>query len=196
MPAPELDALRIFLRLLPPGPVVDPAEVVGALKTAWGELEVAEEISMATDTGRRLEGLSWEPPMLTFDMERHDATVWGSSPVEFQPWVVNVEAGTAEVGRKIPRQMTALDRRIDVKPLVDEIASLILTGEDDARLSWSSDRQSVKVKIGLVIPNVGYQHATTGRRQRFWAALEPALTANGWEDDREQPFPEKVLVGS
>lgn len=180
---PELDALRTFLRPLPTGPVMDEAGLTAALAAAWPSLGDSSETAMAAFKVRRLEAPSWKPPLLAFDLERHGATVLGSSRAEVQVWTVNVEAGTADVAHSSHRQVRPSAARLTVGPLADEIVTLILSGQTDARLTWSSDKQSVNVNIGLVVPDSGPKQTITGRRKRFRQALQERLAASGWDED-------------
>src|SRR4051812_8749544 len=43
----------------------------------------------------RMEDVVWNPPQLTFSVERHGGTVQGSTRAELQRWTVDVERGTA-----------------------------------------------------------------------------------------------------
>jgi hypothetical protein len=43
----------------------------------------------------RAEELSWNPPILSFTIERHGATARGSSRAELHEWTVNLHEGTA-----------------------------------------------------------------------------------------------------
>jgi hypothetical protein len=46
----------------------------------------------------RTEDLAWNAPILSFNIERHGATVGGSVYAEVQSWQVNTESGEAILG--------------------------------------------------------------------------------------------------
>jgi hypothetical protein len=76
----------------------------------------------------RTEGLAWDPPLLKFEIERHGATVGGSVYAEVHEWSINLETSQASLLESRRRQVQPKDKRLDVKPLAQEIANAILSG--------------------------------------------------------------------
>ncbi len=178
----RLAALRELLEQLPPGPVVDSAEeVVRALARCWSELAGSYETAMADYKLYRAEKMRWEPPDLTFIVARHGGTVMGSSRAELQQWTVDVEHGQAIRGSAGFRQLNPKDRPLRTAPLVAEILKKVVAGVDDDRLRWESpgDRTIVRVLVSQFITGQVLQ-TEQGRRRRFRAAFEKALSAVGW----------------
>lgn len=93
----KMTELRAFLASLPPGPVAGPAEEAGLKRrlAAWNWLEGGEDPGMAAWKVVRADTLTWAPPVVTFVIERHRATVWGSTWAEPQQWFMDVQTGRA-----------------------------------------------------------------------------------------------------
>lgn len=178
----SLAELKLYLKDVPSGKLADAVHVERLLATAWDDVEV--QTSDANLDGYKLvgrtEGLSWQPPFLTFDIERHGATVNGSTYAHVYSWQVDVEHGTARMA-ECPRRRTVGDRAktVKVQPIAEEIAGLILRHEPDARLIWKA-AQLVRLNIGGIIPATN-QQTTSARRRRFKTALESELAPHGWK---------------
>jgi hypothetical protein len=170
----SVDALREFLFALPVGPVAD-GRLVDVLAGAWDRLD-RDDRRMAAFKLNRVEEPHWGGSVLTFAVERHGGTVLGSTRAEVQQWEVDPRAATARVVRSTHRQLHSMAARLDVRPLAEEVAALILAGANDDRLKWSADRATVKVQIGRIIPaDSAARQTVTGRRRRFRAALDDEL---------------------
>ena len=128
----------------------------------------------------RMEGPEWRPPLLTFSIERHGAMVLGGTRADLQRWTVNLDTLTASVEVAGRRQLRPLAPRLNVAPLVAEIVELVAAGVEDDRLGWSTDRQTVRVRISKIIPADGFQQTVAGRRKRFRDKLTAAMAASGW----------------
>jgi len=177
-----LEQLREYLRGRPRGPVRDEdhAALVRLMSHAWPEFDGSEEEGMDSVKLARMERPCWDPPVLTFRIERHGAMVaGGSSRAEMQTWTVDVDKAEVDVAVSGYRQIEPMAPRLDVKPLVAEIVSLIEAGQDDERLKWSADRSRVTVRTGRILPPA-YKRTMEGRRQRFGDALREAMTLAGW----------------
>src|SRR5215831_20472355 len=76
-----LRSLLEELRNAPPGAIEGHAKynVMHLLANCWHELEGAGETAMQARKLDRAEDVSWNPPVLSFTIERHGATVLGSS---------------------------------------------------------------------------------------------------------------------
>ncbi len=96
----ELDDLRLYLSTLPPGPVPDIEGLLARLKPAWHHLEGSESNSMAAYKLDRIEDPDWAPPILSFVVDRHGATVLGSTRGELQHWTVNLDTDEAIRGAR------------------------------------------------------------------------------------------------
>jgi hypothetical protein len=174
--------LRRHLEALPSGPVEPPDQIESLLAACWRELAGGSEGGMAgSKLHGRMEEVTWQPPVLAFSIERHGATVLGSSRAELHHWSVNVEQGTAvKAASSGYRQLVPREKPLDVGALVGELVKLIRNRRRDARLDWGSDG-AVKVLVGKIIPAYSAaQQTVIGRRKRFRAALLAGLEAEGW----------------
>jgi len=132
----------------------------------------------------RMESICWNPPVLSFTIERHGGTVLGSTRAELQYWQVNVEnlSATCSTGRH--SQLVPMRPKLNVKPIALEIVSLILHRQKDSRLKWNSDG-SVHVLIGAILSSDSAAKQTLeGRRKRFRREVEQLLTTRGWRKVR------------
>lgn len=177
-----MSQLYDYLSTLAPGAVEDQAELVRHLQASWDDLRGSNQSAMATWKLSRLESPRWEPPLLIFTVERHGAIVGGGSTrAEMQHWVVDPRSGSARIQGAGRRQLRPTAPRLDVRPLVEELAHLVAERADDERLKWSDDGHALKVTIGKVIPADGFQQTIAGRRKRFRIAFDSRMTQMGWE---------------
>jgi len=177
-----LDALRQFVSSLPKNAVVDGA--VGAqfrerLVAAWGYLAGSKEQLTSADMLDRAEQLTWEPPFVTFVLERHFWQLEGRSRAELHHWVVNVDTGTADIKRTGYRQVSPNSPKIDTKRLATETAQRIVAGEEHHSLEWRDNHTYVVILIGKLIPQT-ITETTYHRRKRFRAQIEEVMRQHGW----------------
>src|SRR5262245_58986210 len=114
---------------------------------------------------RRIESPVWQPPLLLFDIERHGATVKGSSRAIVYTWSLDTSSGRAGVCGEKSRQLYAQDKRLDVKPIAADLAEAIIAGRIDMRFEIAKDG-SVRLQIGLVSPTPPVKQTTDGGRRR------------------------------
>ena len=129
----------------------------------------------------RMENVSWDPPQLTFKIERHSQTVCGSSRASIHKYRLNVDEKTADIDIAGHRQLRPMNKRLDVKAIAQEVAKLILDNRHDDRLKWSSN-DKVTVLIGKIIPaDSAPSQTVSGRRKRFRKVVDELLTTSGWK---------------
>src|SRR5713101_1397585 len=103
---------------------------------------------MCADKLYRLEDLEWNPPVLSFVIERHGGTVKGSTRGKLQLWQVNLEKGIAQCNPNYSfRQLTPRDPALRVEPIAEEIAHLIKEKKENEKLKWNADRARVRVLV-------------------------------------------------
>jgi len=153
------------------------------LAEAWGQLSGGDDTKMAAyklDRGW-VESPVWDPPVLTFTIERHGGVAQGSSRAKKQRWVIDLDAGTAHPEPAGQRQLRPARQTLDVAPLVARIVAAIDAGADDPLLEWSKDRSSVRVLMtDAVNPDGAPKQTLEGRRKRLKAMLNPELAKIGW----------------
>lgn len=172
--------LNKLLLTLQPGMVSNTSAVERILADEWDSFAGSSEGGMQSyKLPRRTEDLCWQPPILSFTIERHGAAVNGSTRAELQDWEIHTEAWAARIVSSRRRQLRPASKRLDVRPLAQAIADGILNDTESASLKKLPDGR-VKVLIGMVVPDNGFEQTTTGRRKRFREAPESLLSAGGW----------------
>jgi hypothetical protein len=163
-----------------PGPVAETTELERVLTDVWGDLHSDDDSMGGHKLAGRLEQVEWHPPLLTFTIERHGGTVRGSTRGELQHWTVDVRAGTATSRRAGHRQLAPMAERLDVTPLVDEVARSIVEGRAHGCVRRLADGRVHVVVARLFPDSSGFKRTVQGRRKRFREALIERLRANGW----------------
>ena len=177
----SLETLRQKLTTFPEGSISEARkeEVLNCLSLCWNELPSAKDTSMQAYKLNRMESPGWQPPCLTFEIERHGAASFGSKKAEMQIWSVNVETGEVSHEQKGYRMLEKRDPPLKVEPLADEIRDIIKHGVEDKRLKWYS-ADKVKLEIANIIPDNAAKQTVSGRRKRFSKALQERLVKDGW----------------
>lgn len=177
----EYLTLQRLLAGLPPGDVPDDAGIDRLLADVWDDLNGSGEGGMeAYKLLRRMKQVVWRPPLLTFVVKRHGGLACGSSRAELQHWEINLDKNEAQMVKEGHHQVLPMARPKPVKAAADEIARLILAGQDDERLDRQEDG-TVKVLARKIYPEgSGYKRTVEGRRQRLCQYIGSALAGHGW----------------
>jgi hypothetical protein len=181
----DLERLRQYLDSFGNSSGSASTDLPNLLARAWNELDGGDQESMHAGKLHRIETAEWQPPVLTFTIERHGGTVLGSTRAEVQTWAVNLDTATASIVGTTHRQLRSMAPRLNVEPIAREVAELIAEGADDPRLRWSADRSSVHVVASECLPPA-YEQTMAGRRKRLWAALAAELQSKGWHPSAQR----------
>jgi hypothetical protein len=123
MNAPALRPVDDFHRLcaaLSPGPVVNVSAVERLLAACWDDL-LGDDGGMAGHKlVNRMEAVAWNPPVLTFCIERHGGMALGSTRAEMQHWQVDLERRTVTVVKTGHQQLRPMQPRLNVEAVVEE----------------------------------------------------------------------------
>jgi hypothetical protein len=175
--------LEELLGTLPSGGPLRGAEsnkVLVLLREIWPFLEGSSDESTSADKVHRAEDLAWNPPLLSFVLERHGGTVHGSTRADLHHWevdIINMKARIREIGY---RQLYSQDKRLDTRKLAEEVLDRICTGEDNPWLTWKNEEKTrVSLNMEEIIPETNEQ-TTRGRRKRFHDDLDGLLAERGW----------------
>lgn len=175
-----LNQLNDLLAPIQPGPMTDTCRLVRFLADAWDDLSGDDGGIIPQKHLKRMEEVAWNPPVLTFLIERHGAAVMGSSRDELQRWTINVANGTATCKQVGYRQDGPRQASLNVEPLAEEVAAQIASGHPDERLRRHEDGR-VRVLIGKIIPaRSAVKETVAGRRRRFRVMLANRLVPQGW----------------
>ncbi|MFC5583269.1 hypothetical protein [Rhodanobacter terrae] len=155
-------------------------EIESLLACCWDQLVGGSDGGMkAEKLSGRIENMTWSPPQLTFEIERHGGVVLGSKRAEMQKWAVDVEHGTATCTEGRARQLYPNTPKLNVVPIAEDIAGLISNGTLDPRIRWIG-ANLVKVEIGKIIPMNSPKDTVRGRRDRLKVQLAHNLSLIGW----------------
>ena len=162
-------------------------KIIRLLAHCWQDLEGADETSMKDWKLDRLEDLSWNPPVLSFTIERHGGTVLGSTRAELHEWTVNLNLATAHCAPGGYRQLVPVAPRLDVKSIAARVCDTVQQGQasncdfvKQGIVVWHGS-DHVSIKHGALIPRGGYQQTVAGRRRRFRNELMKRMTTFGWQ---------------
>src|SRR5262245_59631739 len=202
-----MSTLSSLLATLPPGPVPDPGDLERLLASCWYEFKGDDGGMTGQKLLGRMEEVVWQPPILSFTVERHGGTVQGSSRASLQQWRLDLDKKTAWCEERRFRQVRGRQPRLDVRALAEEVASLIFRHQEDERTAQvvrgrtgaSPGRQGLAWRLGgrsdpgrttkPVAPgaagSAGGRGVAGGRRERLYpcvislgAAL--LLVGQGW----------------
>ena len=164
------------------------SEIETHLAPVWDALVGEDGGMVSRKLHGRMEAVTWNPPTLTFQIERHGATALGSSRAEVQEWAVDLEQRTKNVRLVARRQLKRLRPRFDVMPVAEELASVIRSGRQDPRLKWGGVRR-VRLLMENVLPaGSAVKETLAGRRKRLREALATLLAPAGWRMVRANVF--------
>ncbi|NHN38953.1 hypothetical protein G8764_16715 [Pseudomaricurvus alcaniphilus] len=152
---------------------------LSGLKNTWDLIPGSEESSTTSDKLHRAEKLTWEPPILSFTLERHGGTVNGSSRAELHHWEIDTSNFRAKISKRGSRQLEPTAPRFYAKACAEKVANLILKGENHEYLTWKTEHEWVIINIGKVIPE-SFPRTTSGRRKRFRDELGKIMVSKGW----------------
>jgi hypothetical protein len=184
-----MQELLAYLASVPAGLIADTATLKVLLASCWEQFEGSNAEGMAGYKLRgRMEDVVWHPPSLRFMIERHGATVLGSTRAARQEWNINIETHTAGCWNAGYKQVGARQARLDVRPSAEQVVRLIFSHQQDERLKWREDG-SVWVQIGRVLPQgSAVKQTLAARRARFRAAVDLLLCKAGWRKVRPNVY--------
>ena len=186
---PGLSALLKELESIPSGAILGEVRksILGLLEKTWQQLLGSGETSMESGKIWRAENLHWEPPVLSFTIERHGGTVLGSTRGGLHDWFVDLKEGTARCVQGRHRQLTPNIPRPDVKPIAGRVCEAVQQGQasqsdlvSNGIIVWKSDDE-VWINHGRLISGSGYAQTVADRRRRFRKQLTDRMKALGWD---------------
>lgn len=164
-------------------------ELFKLVVASWHEFSGSGQTSMEAwkilrDNGP--EKVTWNPPLLSFVIDRHGATVLGSTRAERQQWTLNIDGRTAEHMQIGFRQLYPNAPKLNVRSLAERVCKVVQEGQSstsdllsDGIVVWKNADELI-VFQGKLIPKT-VQRTTIGRRKRFRVDLKQKMRAIGWE---------------
>ena len=176
-----VDRLREYLATLQPGEVAGTTDLERLLAGCWDQFTGDDGGMEGYKLLGRMEDVTWQPPKLTFTIERHGGTVMGSSRAELQHWEVNVEQKTAAVVKCGHRQLKPMAERVYIKPLAESILAAIRSGSGN-ELVEKRDDGTFSLNTTRIFPKGSAVRMTLeGRRKRLREAVAGVLLKEGWQ---------------
>ena len=161
-------------------------KVVPLLRECWQDFRGWDETSMQPWKLDRAEELHWNPPLLSFTIERHGAIVLGSTRAELQRWKLNLTTRTAQGLPQGYRQLRPVSPKLDVKSIAADVCEAVRQGSksnsDLVRkgvVVWKGDDE-VWIYHGKLISG-GFKQTVGGRRKRFREELTNMMEPLGWK---------------
>jgi len=191
-----MQLLQRHLAALAPGAIADIGKLVALLAGCWHQFKGTHAQGMHAGKLARMEAAHWEPPLLSFTIERHGAMALGSTRAELQRWRVDLRRLQAScIKDRGYRQLRQRAEPVKTEPMAAELAEAISEGRADDRVKWGHDG-TVRVVLTKVFPyDSGYMQTIAGRRKRFRAALTELLAARGWREVRRDVYSRENPVG-
>lgn len=156
-------------------------ELIQLLEDCWDMFDGSDQEGMGVYKIQRMKDPWWNPPILSFTIERHEATMLGSLRAEIQEWTMDVDHRVAECRSAGYRQLYQRGAPLDVKPIAEEIAQLIIKGKQDERLQWSGNNH-LRIPTDIILEATSIPKQTPqARRKRLLKALEESLSPYGWK---------------
>ncbi len=82
--SPALKLLKTHLVTLAPGEIADMGKLAALVAGCWHQFEGGCAQGMNASKLARIEAVRWEPPILSFTIERHSAMALGSTRADFE----------------------------------------------------------------------------------------------------------------
>lgn len=180
------------LNTLVPGDVPEPSEVSAVLAKHWDYLPGSNLTNMSSEKLDRIENVSWHPPLLQFEIERHGGKQYGSIRDEVHQWTVDVERRQLNCCLKKIRQNASRAASLDLGPIVQRVLLAVKSGkcaaQPDEHVRWLQDEE-IRIEVSKLVPRSGVPKQTLeGRRRRLRGQLTFELSKSGW-----QPLEGKAL---
>ena len=128
----------------------------------------------------RTEEMEWQPPVLSFRIERHGATVLGSSRAEMQHWQLDADHCVAGFNGDSYRQLRPMNSRLDAEIIARELAPFILERKADPRLQWTGNGKVRILSTGILGGESIPAKTLDGRRKRLRKAVLRLIEPHGW----------------
>ena len=184
MESANLQELRDYLSSLPPGKVPDCERLECLLVRCWDALHGSDvEGTTARKLIRRIENAEWNPPELSFTIERHGQTVFGSTRASLHHWTVDVGTGAADCdSRSSYRQIAPRARAVHVEPIARAIIAAVVAGRDAPPLKWLQKPNRVRVNLSNAVgaSPTDYKQTIQGRTRRLRDQLITGMAEAGW----------------
>src|SRR6266446_6791391 len=157
----SLETLVELLENVPAGPIANNlcGQVIKLLQGCWNEFVGSRQTKMeAYKLDKRVENLVWAPPVLSFKMARHGATVRGSPREHLYRWHINVADKTATLEKgtfRLVRPSAAKLSKDEILEIVRRICKHVQNGPLSSAapgifLTWKSETEILIKPAALI----------------------------------------------
>jgi hypothetical protein len=190
----SLSSLLTMLTNTPRGAIEGQVKhkVLSHLASCWDELKGADQTAMEPWKLARTEEMSWNPPILSFFIERHGATVAGSTRAELQHWSIDIHRRTADCMQAGRRQVRKASPRLSVEPIAARVCEAVQRGPTsqcdlvrERIIEWK-DVNEVCIHHGKLILDQMPKQTVVDRRKRLRMELEARMQTIGWSLQKVQ----------
>jgi hypothetical protein len=136
---------------------------------------------------KRVENLVWAPPVLSFKIARHGATVLGSPREPLYWWHINVADKTATVEKgtfRLVRPSAAKLSKDEILKIVRRVCEHVQSGPVSSAAPGSfltrKSETEILIKPAALIPADGFKQTLAGRRKRVRSILIDEMKTIGW----------------
>lgn len=160
------------------------SELIAVLSKHWDDLPGGSETNMSADKLHRIENVSWHPPELQFDIERHGGWQYGSSRAVVHRWTLNIEKREMRCSSSKIRQKISRAAPLDCAPIVESVLNAVRSGRFSNQLyeavRWIEEDE-IRIVVSQLIPDTHVPKKTLeGQRRRFRGLLNVELKKIGW----------------
>lgn len=163
-------------------------QLLGRLAECWECFDGHHLERMEARKLDRAEKVRWEPPELTFTIERHGGTVLGSTRGELQHWCIDVMQARVFVSTSGHRQLTPAAKPLKLEATADDVARVVRDGSDDERVRWDQQRTKATVNVSQALAQLERQEGNrshseqtrAGRAKRLQRMIDDRLRPVGW----------------
>ena len=180
----QVESLEELLDILgPSSKTINPGEklfdqVIGLLGACWSMFDGSNRTKMDGGKLYRAEKLSWNPPLLSFEIERHGAMFYGSTRAEVQDWEVNLEKKDVIIWNTRRIQKYPAQERVNFQKTAAELAKIMKARKPDRRIKYHKDGR-VRVFASKVFPE-SFDQTNANRSRRLREELRKILEPEGW----------------
>lgn len=83
------------------------------------------------------------PPYITFKMERHGGTSFGSTCGEIYEYWVNLETGAVDARKGGLRQIRPQAKKLDTNAIAQELVKTVESKEQDPRVKYRDEKKRI-----------------------------------------------------
>ena len=157
-------------------------QLIPLLKAVWNGISNTDTTNLLVSKLWRIENVMWQPPKLTFEIERHGWTVFGSTRADLHTWEVDTEKAQAHIVGMTYRQLVPRDKPFKAVQVVQELRDIIVKGRKDDRIEYkNAEKTIVKILVGKAVP-ASNKETRISRRKKFRPEMQKRMAEKSWKE--------------